>query len=44
MAGHQLGDCQSPWDTPLPGEFGATPSLVLLPSALGQVAWDESDS
>lgn len=28
---------------PAPGEFGATPSLVLLPSALGQVAWDESD-
>lgn len=27
-----------------PGELEATPSLVLLPSAMGQVAWDESDS
>lgn len=26
-----------------PGDFGATPSLALLPNALGQVAWDESD-
>lgn len=26
-----------------PGEFGATPSLAPLPSALGQVAWNESE-
>lgn len=31
-------DCPDPWDSPLLLRGLATPSLVLLPSALGQVA------
>lgn len=38
------GASPSPGDPACPALEGATPSLALLPSALGQVAWDESDS
>lgn len=38
------GTVTAPGTLACPGELGATPSLALLPSALGQVVWDESDS